>query len=310
MRILITGATGFIGGTLASELAGRGERVICLVRRTSDTSALKQLGAELVYGDVTDEESLSAVPACDVIFHCAARVENRGLRRLRASNVDGTEHVCRLALRLGVRRLVYVSSVAVVSGNPGMLREDMPYAATNNYGISKIEAERVVLGFRDKGLPCAILRPPMIYGEEEPHSQDLLLWALAHRFLPLVDRGEHLLHLGYIRNVVAALILAKDRPEFLRGIYFAGDDDVLTVAEAFGIFASAIGAPAPWKLPPSWTGALGAIPLVGKKIAFFRKDRVYDTSRIKAMGYKDAVPAREALSRTGAWWRLRQARRA
>jgi nucleoside-diphosphate-sugar epimerase len=307
MKILITGATGFIGSHLTRALALQGHLLTCLVRKTSEYNFLTTLGAELVYGDVTDEASLVSIPSCDIIFHCAATVVSNNLRQLRACNVRGTEHVCRLARRMAVRRLVYVSSVAVVSGNPEpVLTDTMPYAATNNYGISKIEAEKIVLDFRRAGLPCAIIRPPMVYGEEEPHAQDKVFFLLAHRLLPLLDKGERLVHMGYVKNVAAALLVAMEAPELLNGTFFCADRDALTAREAFGILAASLGAPAPPLLSRSLSSVLARLPAVGNTIRSFRKDRVYDTGRILSAGYADVTAAREALALTGRWWRQRK----
>jgi nucleoside-diphosphate-sugar epimerase len=303
MKILVTGATGFIGSRLVRELVARGERPLCLVRARSNSGFLKALGAEPVYGDVTDERSLSSLPSCDVIFHCAALVRDNNLARLRACNVKGTENICRLAQRMAVQRLVHVSSVAVVSANPDpLITEGMPFAATNNYGVSKIESEQLVRDFRKRGLPCAIIRPPVVYGEREPHAQELLFRLLSLRLLPLIDNGEHRIHMAYVGNVVAGLLLAMERREFLEGSFFCADRDALTAAEALGILAAAINAPAPLRLSPRLSSLLIRLPWAGKRAAFFRKDRIYDTGKIVAAGYADALPASEALARTGSWW--------
>lgn len=311
MRILITGSTGFIGRNLAEELAGKGHQLFCLVRKTSKSDHLRRLGCELVYGDVTDAKSLTALPGCDVIFHCAAKVEDRNLPELIRCNAGGTENICEAALERGVKRLIYLSSVAVVSGNQQeRLTEDLPYQATNLYGISKVEAEKKALEYRAKGLPVAILRPCMVYGEGEPHALDRLLTLVKYRLFPLVDGGRRATHLVYVKNVVAALIMAMEREEFLRDTFFVADNDVLTAAETFGILAAAVGGSPPLRLSPSFSRLLTRVPFVGKRFAFFTKDRIYDTSRLRAVGYDERLDARAALRRTGEWWLERKKERA
>ncbi|TBR18857.1 SDR family NAD(P)-dependent oxidoreductase, partial [bacterium] len=117
--VLVTGATGFIGHNLVRQLVKQGHRVFALVRKTSNVNLLKELGVSLIYGDITDSESLNKVLGrkIDIIFHCAALVDNTDKNKLYKINVEGTRNICNLALGLKVERMVYISSVAVVSGN-------------------------------------------------------------------------------------------------------------------------------------------------------------------------------------------------
>ncbi len=300
-NILVTGATGFIGRNLVRQLIKQGHRAFALVRKTSNAAFLKELGVFLIYGDITDKESLNKISdeKINIVFHCAALVDNADKSKLHRINVEGTRNVCNLALRLEIERLVYVSSVAVVSGNPeAFLTEDLPYSATNRYSESKIEAERIVIEFRKKGLAAAIIRPPMVYGEEEPHLLRKMFSLLKFRLLPLIDGGKAKLHLGYVGNVVNALLLAANKKEFLEGAFFIADEDVFTLKEVFCIFAQGLNCPKPISLPKCFTPVLIYIPWAGKKFRLLCRDRVYDISRIKSLGYKEEFKARESLIRT------------
>ncbi len=300
-NILVTGATGFIGRNLVRQLIKQGHKVYALVRKTSDTGLLKELGVSLIYGDITDNESLNKVleEKIDIIFHCAALVDDKDKNQLYRINVSGTRNICNLALRLNVERLVYVSSVAVVSGNlEPCLTEDLSYAATNRYGQSKIEAEKIVIEFRKKGLVVAIIRPPMVYGEEEPHLLRKILSLLRLRLLPLINGGNAKLHLGYVGNVVNAILLAGEKREFLEGTFFIADEDIFTLKEVFCIFAQSCNYPKPISLPRWFTPVLTCIPCIGKKFKFLCRDRAYDISRIKSLGYKEEFKARESLVRS------------
>ena len=115
MKILVTGATGFIGSYLVKELVSQGHEVHALVRKQNS----KVLGARLVYGDITDGSSLRPLQeyGFEAVFHCAGLVKEKGWKELYRTNVSGTENVCRLAKNCGVKRLVYTSSVSVVSNS-------------------------------------------------------------------------------------------------------------------------------------------------------------------------------------------------
>jgi nucleoside-diphosphate-sugar epimerase len=304
-KVLVTGGTGFIGRALISELAKSGYEIFALVRKTSKIEPLKAFGVNFIYADITDKDSLDKVLdyKIDVIFHCAALVEGRSLKKLRKANVTGTENICRLALNLGVERVVYLSSVAVVSGNTNIpLSEDLPYSATNSYGISKIEAEKKVLEFRNQGLRVAILRPCMVYGEGEPHMLDRLLFLLKNRMLPVVDGGRNKLHLVYVGNVVSALMLALEKEELLSGAYFVADREVLTINELFSILSKTAGGLPPYNIPSWLKPFIFRIPYAGKKFRFFFRDRVYDISKIKALGYKAPFNAEESLVKSAWYW--------
>ncbi len=299
MNILITGATGFIGKHLVEELSKKNEHnIFCLVRNPRKAKALEPLGVKLIYADITQKSSLDKLLSykINVIFHTAAFVENKNPALLYRVNVLGSKNICELALRLGVDRFVYTSTVAVISGNIQVpLTEDLPFKATNIYGKSKIEAEKIVRRYREKGLKTIIVRPPMVYGEGEPHMLRFLLFITKYRLFPLVDRGKSKLHLGYVKNIVSAMIFLLDKEEALEGSFFLGDDEVLTVREVFDVFAKALKVK-PLPNVPSWVKPiLISLPFIGKRIGFFSKDRVYSLERIGFLGFKAHSKARESL---------------
>jgi UDP-glucose 4-epimerase len=310
MHILVTGATGFIGSRLVDALIAEGHAVTALVRATSATAALQSRGVRLLTGDIRDARSIEALPAhpWDAVFHCAAMVADSDPRALFKSNVIGTGNICALAQRSHAGRFIYLSSVAVISGNPrSPLTDDLPYRATNLYGHSKIEAEKTVLSFRQKGLPVAILRPAMVFGEGEPHLQQALLRLLQWRLLALPDRGRHKMHLAYVGTVVRALLLALQSDALLDGTFLVADEEVLSMREIFTAFSEGLDAPAPWLLPCGMTPLLRRLPWLGGRLDALLKDRVYDISRLKAAGFPAGEHStRECLVRTAKAWKGRQ----
>lgn len=300
MNILITGATGFIGKNLVEGLFNRGGHTLfCLVRNPQKAKALEPYGVKFIYGDIINKISLDELLnyKIDLIFHNAAYVENKNPDLLRRANVLGSENICEIALSLGVEMLIYTSSVAVISGNPQVpLTEDLPFKATNIYGESKIEAEKVVHKYREKGLKAVIVRPPMVYGEDEPHMLKFLLFITKYRLFPLLDKGKSKLHLGYVKNIAEAMIFLMDKEEAQKGSFFLGDDEVLTVREVFDIFAKALGVKSLPNLPSWAKPILINLPFIGRKIGFFSKNRVYSLERIKSLGFKAPFGAEESLA--------------
>jgi len=297
IKILITGATGFLGRFLVDELiAGGYTDLTALARNTSNVSPLKDKKVEIIYADITDRPSLDSVRGnWDVIFHCAGFVGNDA-QTLERINVIGTENICRFALERGVKKFLYTSSVAVNSGNTEIpLREDLPYKPTNKYGVSKMEAEKIAVGFREKGLPMLILRPCMVYGEGEPHQMPLLAKIARFRlFIIPYFAADVRLHLVSVRNVAACFVRCMEDPRAEGEIFNIADEEVLTVRQLFEIASKALGVNRPLILPRSLTRAVMFMPVIGKYVKFLSKDRVYDIGRLKAV--LDFTPPYRAAS--------------
>ncbi|MCK4912399.1 MAG: NAD(P)-dependent oxidoreductase [Candidatus Omnitrophica bacterium] len=302
MNILIAGATGFIGKNLVEELAKENKyNLFCLVRNLKKAKVLEPYGAKLIHGDITDKASLDKILnyKIDIIFHNAAYVDSKNPNLLYKTNVLGSKNICELALSLGVEKVIYTSSVAVVSGNPQVpLIEELPFKATNIYGQSKIEAEEVVLKYRKKGLKIVIVRPPMVYGEAEPHMMKILLFITKYRLFPLIDKGEARFHLGYVKNVASAMVFLLNKEEAAEGSFFLGDEEVLTAREVFDTFSKVLGVKLLPSLPSWLKPVVISLPFIGRKLSFFAKDRVYSLERIKLLGFKAPFKARESLAKS------------
>ena len=288
MNILITGVTGFIGRHLVEALAKKHDyKIFCLVRNDKKARKLEHLGVKFIYADITQKHTLTKILRhnIDIIIHCAAYVgDNKDL--LYKTNVLGTQNICELAQNLNVDRFIYLSSVSVISGNPDIpLIEDLPYKATSPYGESKIEAEKIILAFRQRGLKIVILRPCMVYGPDEPHLLKILLPLLKLRLLFTLDEGRKKLHLVYVENVVAVIMKSINSDKFLDGSFFVADEDVLTVKEILDIISKQIKAPCTWNMPSVFKPILFRIPGLGGKIRFFLKDRLYSNERLKETGF-------------------------
>lgn len=300
-KILLTGATGFIGRHLVKSLVDRGFKDLrAIVRRTSDTRFLREYDVELIYCDIADGDRLRDIDCkVDILFHCAGYVDNDNLDLLQSINVRGTENICELASRLNVKRMIYTSSVAVVSGNPQIpLIEELPFCPTNKYGVSKVEAEKVVLRYRNQGLKVVIVRPPPVYGEDEPHLLKLMLKLIKKRMLPLIGAGDNRAHMACVKNVTEFMIYCMDDDRFLQGAFFIADKEILTMDEISSIFSKAIGAPLPRHIPNWAVKVLSVIGPIRRKINLLRKDRVYSIEKILSLGFTPPYEARSSLEQS------------
>jgi nucleoside-diphosphate-sugar epimerase len=312
MKILVTGATGFIGHKLVERLDPKGHDITCLVRSTSDTSLLTAMPVKIMTCDIlNDRETDDAFRMLrpEAVFHAAAAVEERDERILRRTNITSTRNICASSLKYGVKRVVYLSSIAVISGNDDeTLTDRSPYKANSPYGRSKLAAELAALEYREMGLKIAIIRPCMIYGENEPHAFDKVLRLVRRRLLPVPGKkalAGAKLQLGYVGNVAQLMELALYNDKALEGTFLVADKEITTPGRFLELLYEEMGAGRPPVMPGWLIGAAMLVPPVRKRISRMFKARSYDISRAEdLLGYKPEVSLEEGIKRTVAHWKL------
>ncbi|MCP4167051.1 MAG: NAD-dependent epimerase/dehydratase family protein [Chloroflexi bacterium] len=212
-KVLVTGATGFIGGQLAARLQREeGVQVCALARTPAKGQWLADLGVDVVQGDITDATSVRrAIQGCQVVYHAAAWADERGSKQeVWAVNVGGTEVMVEAALKQGVERFVHLSSCAVYGSLQQMgIDETTPMRKTGRvYHDSKVEAEEVVgRAYREHNLPAVSARPSQVYGPGSPQFTIRAFEAVRAGKVILIDGGKHFIKPIYIDNLVDALIL-------------------------------------------------------------------------------------------------------
>jgi nucleoside-diphosphate-sugar epimerase len=242
MRVLVTGANGFLGACLTRKLVGFAEHIRCLVRKTSATPDLTGLPVELMYGDVVNPVSLrSAVEDCEVVFHLA------GIRRAPSRelffrvNAEGTRNLCQAMSETKQRqRLVLCSSLA--ASGPSTLerprREEDPLRPQEWYGESKAEAERIAFSFAN-ALEIAVARPCRILGPAD--RENLVFFNLVKKGLRLsVPGGPRPLSMVDVDDVASFLILLATRSEAPGEAFFVADGST-TLEELQDCVAQALG---------------------------------------------------------------------
>lgn len=245
MRILVTGASGFLGGHLIEEMVSKGYDVIGMVRKSSYTGFLRSLGVELRMGDLTAPESLSqATEDIDVVIHLAAYYTFFGKKDLyRKVNVEGTRLLLEAALKNGVGRFIYCSSTEAIGPvkNPPA-EEDSLQNPSYEYGRSKLEAEKVVRSYGGRGIEYSILRPSGIYGPR--NVNDISYWfitAFAKNALPtriMVGDGKNLIQFAHVKDVVQGFLLVLEKSEVSKNqTYFISEDRAYTYLEVYRILA-------------------------------------------------------------------------
>ena len=243
-RVLITGGTGLIGGQLAERLQVKeGVQVIALARHPEKGCWLADLGVEVVRGNITDPVSLaSAIAGCDVVFHTAAWVSEKGSQsEINAVNVAGTENVIRAARAANVKRFVHLSSCAVYGSLQQFnIDENTPVRLTGNlYANSKVLAEQVIV--QNDNLPYVIARPSQVYGPRSYQFSIRPVELIQAGKMVLIDGGRYLCKPIYIDNLIDGLILcAKVDAAIGEAINFS-DGDPVPWRDFFGAYARMVG---------------------------------------------------------------------
>jgi acetylornithine/succinyldiaminopimelate/putrescine aminotransferase/nucleoside-diphosphate-sugar epimerase len=213
---LVTGASGFIGGRLAQRLVAEGRQVRCLVRASSDTSQLEQLGVEIAVGDLSDERSLvRAVEGCNYVLHCGALVSDWATtQEITQTNVQGTRSLLDASAGASVERFIHFSTTDVYghpSATNGAPTEEThtPGGFSNWYAQSKLLAEAEVRRAEaEYSLETVILRPATVYGPGSREVVGEIARAIRSRQMLLVGGGRAVAGLCYVDNLIDAAVLA------------------------------------------------------------------------------------------------------
>lgn len=320
-KVLVTGANGFLGSHLAEDLLRRGFDVRCLVRRPHGLGWLETLAVQLVRGDCRDKAALEpAVEGVDTVFHLAGVISALRWEDYYQANVVGTRNLLEVCLERnpGLKKFIHVSSISAAgpSEKGRAVTEDDPVRPVSDYGRSKLASEEAVRGFAGK-LPFVIIRPPNIIG---PRQKELLeaIRLMRKRIKPGVGTGEPQTSLCYVRDVVAALILAAERPEADGRTYFLADprpyawsEITAAIQEAMGLGRVLLKVPYPAQLLAASVSEAAA-RLTGRPPRLTRMSVIssrkyywiYDASRIRReLGFAARTGLREAIRETVAWHR-------
>lgn len=256
--IIITGATGFLGGAIARRLLQEGEQVVALGRDRAKLAALETLGAEVYALDLSSDDPLPPLRANGLI-HCAALSSPWGTRAaFERANITGTRRAILLAHQAGACRLVHISSPSVYFrfADQESVPEDAPLPPpVNAYAATKAASETLVLAAPE--LSPVILRPRGLYGPGDTALLPRLLRAAASRPLPLMRGGMAATDLTYIDDVADAAITALRAPAAPSRIYNVSGGEALSIRKVAEQAGAMAGISVRWRNMP-WPLVLAA----------------------------------------------------
>jgi nucleoside-diphosphate-sugar epimerase len=321
-RVLITGATGFLGQEVARRLVAGGAQVRALVRPATECAALAGLGIAIARGDLRDTWSLDDATAdIDLVVHLAAVHRGGALRRTEfwQVNAEGTKRLLAAAVKSGVRRFVYVSTAGVLGDvGPGRLGlEDDPARPRDLYELTKWRGEQAVRRIaHTDGIEAVILRPCALYGPGETRFAKLFRPIARRRFI-LIGSGQKRLHFLH-RDDAADAILRAARLGPARGqTFLLADASPVSVLDFVRLVARVLGVPPPSaQVPYAPVKALALLiegvcrplgispPLYRRRLAFFDTERAYSIEKARGvLGFAPQVELERGLADLAAWYR-------
>lgn len=323
MKVLVTGATGFIGANLVRELLKQDYQVKALVREESNCKNIEGLNIDTVFGDLRDRSSLdAALEDCQALFHVAASYTfwSPNRENMYETNVKGTENILAAASTKGIKRIVYTSTESTVGIAKGtsLGTEDMeiyPSGLAGDYKRSKYQAERLASKMCQNGLPLVIVNPTMPVGplDIKPTPTGKLIVDFLNRKMPAyVNTGFNVVD---VEDVAKGHILALEKGR-IGERYILGNKN-LTLKEILIILEGISSIKAPRFRIPIWFALCVAyidefisgnvlrrrpkVPLAGVKTS--RKFRYFDCSKaIQELGLPQ-TPVEEALGKAVKWFR-------
>jgi len=322
MKVLVTGATGFVGGAVARALVRAGADVRVMARPESDFRNLKGLAVEQVAGDLRDPASLrNALTGCRQLYHVAAHYAlwAKDPSIFYEVNITGTRNLLEAARAVGIERTVYCSTIGAIGLPPGggLGTEETPVSLdqmAGHYKRSKYLAEQEVLKLAKEGLPVVIVNPsaPVGAGDVKPTpTGQVIVDFMKGRMPAYIETGMNLID---VDDVAAGHLLAMQKGR-VGERYILGNENLL-LRELFEVLSRITGVAAPTiKLPrlailplaylnhwlANLTGRSPRIPLEGVKMAKYKMH--YDcTKAIRELGLPQ-TPVEVALEKAVRWFR-------
>ena len=320
-RVLITGASGFTGSHLTHKLVAQGVEVVAIARPTSNIKQFDDLPIEWHKGDVFDEALIEkAMTGVTHIFHMVtpfreAKSPDDGYRKV---HVTSTQLLAKAALKQpNFQRFVHVSTIGV-HGHIAHPPADENYRTEPGdvYQATKLEGEEWIRAFgEESGLPVAIIRPAGIYGPGERRLLKIYKM-VAKGWVPAIGNGGNLLHFIHVDDLTDCMLVAAVHPNAIGETFICGSEKAMTFREMVDLISDYYSAPVRFvSLPGKPLFAIADLcelifrplgiepPIYRRRLAFYTKDRSFDTSKIRnLLGFTPRHSDQEGLREMAQWY--------
>ncbi|MGK7872107.1 MAG: NAD-dependent epimerase/dehydratase family protein [Xenococcaceae cyanobacterium] len=322
-NVFLTGGSGFVGMNIIPQLLDSGYMVYGLARSEDALKKVEAVGAKGVLGSLSDlKNAQKALENCQIVIHCAAYMNfTYEYEKFYNVNVQGTKNLVAAAKRAGLKKFIYISAASVINGKP-VKNVDELYTPRrlpqDYYSKTKALAEKLVLETNEPGFEAIALRPPAIWGPNNPHYDDILKTAKEGRWMWIGD-GSHILSTIHVDNLSAAVKAAIQKG---RGgqIYYVSDGEQRPLKAFFTEILRAEGIePGNRSLPRGLALVIAHIleffwkllrlktrpPMVPVMIYLMGTEfSLNDTKARTELGYRNAVSIDEGLRQMRMRWRI------
>ncbi len=320
-KVLVTGATGFTGSVLVEKLVQLGARVTAIHRRDNIPKKLGDLPIRWLKGEVYDPEIIrQGCSGVEYIFHVAGAYRQAGIKdeTYQQVHIDSTRLLANEALNLpAFKRFVHISTVGVhghIERIPA--DENAPFNPGDVYQETKTEAEQWICQFAaERDLPLTVIRPAAIYGQGDRRLLKVFRMAKLP-VVPILGFTAGYYHLIHVEDLTDCMILAASHPAALGQVFICGNEKPIRFKEMVRIIAKEMGrTPLFIRLPAAPFFALGWLcevlcrplnlepPIYRRRVAFFTKDRAFDTSKLRTkLGFTGQYDNEQGIREACKWY--------
>ena len=322
MKIAITGATGFLGKSLAENLAKKGHELYLHARSEEKSKTIKEIASKLVICDICDEQGIKElVSDADVVIHTVSNFRSASgpPESYTEINLNGTINAFDRAKEAGVKRFVHISTIGVLGDiKECPASETTEFNPGDNYQRTKLEAEqycRKQAESNELEMKLIVIRPCSLYGPGDMRMLKMFRMLKKGTFL-VVGSCDANFHAVYIDDLIAGIELAID-DDSNNEVFIMGGEKYISLKEYITIAAHAVGAKYPWiRIPFAPMYALSAVvefacvpfgiepPIFRRRVKFYRNNRAFDISKAKQkLGYAPRVSLEQGMKETVKWYK-------
>lgn len=322
MKIAITGASGFLGGSLAQRLHAKGHELYLHARSSEQAELLKSISDKLIICDINDVGKInSLVDGADLVIHTVSNFRSASgpPESYTRINVEGTKNVFNCAKKAKVGRFVHISTIGVLGDiKECPASETTEYNPGDDYQRTKLQAELFCREQAQGGqeMEVVILRPCSIYGPGDLRMLKMFRMLTKGTFFTVGDCSAYF-HAVYIDDLLDAIELVLNKEGIDGEVFIVGGENYVSLKEYISTAARSVGAKYPWVRIPYWPMyVLSAVvefvcvmvgvepPIFRRRVRFFRNNRAFDISKAqKRLGYTPKVDLLEGMVKTVEWYR-------